>query len=385
MRYLMGTSDQERDLITSLHTKVASCYQKYTTYYGQNAVMGTPVAEKISTPAENEACLKGLIGEKAYQEVYSGVRPAAYAEKYAFNKCYQVKSNETSTVLAKYIDLPETAISCLKSVLGIKLYDEVNRGEKEVPYELKGEVNKCFGVPTKPFEATTGYKAPEVVLTCLEKALGKDVYQSIKNGSRPPSADEMKKGSACFDELNEIQKKFIPPPVEQVPFITEDNEKVNLADAKQEVSKKRNKVTDSKIIFSGLGPADSVVTIYIFSDPVVVTTKTDENGEWVYELKDPVTGGKHIAYATTRTDGGDVRSSIFNFEVEAAEPDLKDLYVEEVKVATTISKYMVFSLVILGVGLIILLGSIFVMRKTKDNQHNFFSTFKRLFTGYREG
>lgn len=369
-------------MITSLHEKVKSCYEKYTQYYTQNVVMETTVKEKIYTPLQNENCLKELIGEKAFQEIYSGVRQASYSEKFAFNKCYQVKSTQTPVILTKYNNISDSTVSCLKSVLGVDVYDKVNNNEKEVPYELKNEVDKCFGVSVKPFESTVGYKSPEEVVSCLEKALGKDNYFAIQNGSRSPTDEEKKKGSNCFDELNEIQRRFVPPPVEQVPYLEENNESVNVTAVKQETAKKKKKIIDNKVVFSGKGPKDSIVTIYVFSDPVVVTTKTDENGDWVYELKDPVTGGKHIAYATVKAEGQNVRSSLFNFEVSAAEPDLKEMFIEEIKVATPVSKYMIYSLVILGVGLVILLTGIFVIRRAHDNEHNFLSTFKRMLTGY---
>jgi hypothetical protein len=335
---------------------------------------------------ENESCLKEYIGEKAYQEIYSGVRVPSYPEKFAFQKCYENKSILTSEYLTKNKAISEETSSCLKSVLGLKLFESVKLGQDNVPYELKQEVDKCFGAKVRPFASSVSeYKAPDEILSCLEKAIGSDAYKSIKSGLRQPTDAEREKGKTCFNQLNEIQAKFVPPPVEQVPYLQEDNNTIKVNNSKQETNKKRNKIIDNKIIFNGKGPKNSTITIYVFSEPIVVTTKTDENGDWIYELKDPVDGGKHVAYATTKTSEGDVRSSVFNFDVSAAEPDLKDIFVEEFKTAPTVSRFMVFSLTIVGIGLVLLLGGIFIIRGTKENENNLLSTFKRLLTGYRQG
>jgi len=56
--------------------------------------------------------------------------------------------------------------------------------------------------------------------------------------------------------------------------------------------------------FSGSGLPNSFVTLYIFSTPIVVTVKTDENGLWTYTLDKPLEDGSHQLYVTTVDDGG---------------------------------------------------------------------------------
>jgi hypothetical protein len=381
LRYLVGTNQKDKVLISSIYEKVKSCYLQTTTVAEVNI---TPGVANPKTPLEKESCLISLIGERAYSEINSGIREATYLEKFAFGKCYPDKSFLASEYITNNEDFKNETISCLKSVLGVVLYESVRKGEKNVPYELASEVDKCFGANVKPFVSSVStYRIPGNILSCLKNVVGDNSFNLILSGQLQPTEEEKKGAKTCFDKLNSDQSKFVPPPVEQVPYLLEVNEEVKVNNAKQEVSKKRNKVIDNKIILNGKGPKDSVVTIYVFSEPIVVTTKTDENGDWIYELNDPVTGGKHIAYATVKTGAGDVRSSVFSFDVSAAEPDVNDIFVEESKATPTISKFMIFSLSVVGVGLLLLLSGIFIIRRTDENQHNFLSTFKRLLTGYR--
>jgi hypothetical protein len=56
---------------------------------------------------------------------------------------------------------------------------------------------------------------------------------------------------------------------------------------------------------SGVAAPNSVVTIFIYSYlPVVVTTTTDENGNWTYEFGGKLAEGRHEAYVSVNDDTG---------------------------------------------------------------------------------
>ena len=59
----------------------------------------------------------------------------------------------------------------------------------------------------------------------------------------------------------------------------------------------------TKIKFSGKSLPNSYVTIFIFSDPIVVTIKTDASGAWTYTLDKNLPDGSHQVM-TAITDGG---------------------------------------------------------------------------------
>lgn len=67
--------------------------------------------------------------------------------------------------------------------------------------------------------------------------------------------------------------------------------------------------------FEGKGLPDSFITLYIFSRPVVVVVKTDENGHWEYTLDKVISDGQHTVYAAVTNNGGEIeaRSETFVF------------------------------------------------------------------------
>lgn len=79
--------------------------------------------------------------------------------------------------------------------------------------------------------------------------------------------------------------------------------KLNIAKVEntQQPAEQKNLLT-----FSGVGPPDSIVTIFIYSDPIVVTTRTDADGNWTYTLDNQLGEGQHQAYVTVTTDTGRV-------------------------------------------------------------------------------
>ena len=60
----------------------------------------------------------------------------------------------------------------------------------------------------------------------------------------------------------------------------------------------------------GKGPANTILTLFIYSnDPIVVTVRTNENGEWIYELDKTLEDGEHEVYATITDDTGKIEST----------------------------------------------------------------------------
>ncbi|MEK7630603.1 MAG: hypothetical protein AAB417_01040 [Patescibacteria group bacterium] len=64
--------------------------------------------------------------------------------------------------------------------------------------------------------------------------------------------------------------------------------------------------TIDKIIVTGQAPPYSLVTLYIFSTPFVVTVKTNAEGAWAYTFDKELADGKHEVYATITNSKGSV-------------------------------------------------------------------------------
>ncbi len=79
---------------------------------------------------------------------------------------------------------------------------------------------------------------------------------------------------------------------------------------------KVSEVTQRKVLrIEGIGLPNVFVTIHIFSLPIVVVTKTDAHGRWVYELDRPLEDGEHEIYVVLTNNRGEItaRSEAFNF------------------------------------------------------------------------
>lgn len=64
--------------------------------------------------------------------------------------------------------------------------------------------------------------------------------------------------------------------------------------------------TVKMLTVKGTGPPNTFVTIYIFSMPIIVTVKTDANGEWSYTFDKELENGSHEIYATITSARGDI-------------------------------------------------------------------------------
>ena len=351
----------------------------WTTPQTSTQVSITPLTYK--SPLESESCIIKSLGETAYKETYKGVRNPTYTEHLKYGVCNKGEvKNSVITYYTKEEKIPKGTDACLRTVLGGGVYEKVRAGNTDVPHDLRGKVDRCFGVNPQAFEQARVYKAPDQVRSCLNDTLGETRFNEINSGASQPTEEERVKGSICFSKLNTNQSRFLPPPPEEVHYLETDPNIVELSDAVQETQKVNTQSLGGKLVFAGKSLANSNVYIYIYStEPIVVTTKADDNGDWVYELNQPLNGEKHIAYAATRTSEGKyVRSSVFDFTVVAAETDLQNQLVNEAQLTQEtgrgfIARVLVLAIV-LCVTIILILSSFKALRKkhgiqkTEDNQ-----------------
>jgi len=73
--------------------------------------------------------------------------------------------------------------------------------------------------------------------------------------------------------------------------------------------------------FQGKAAPNSVISLYFYSDlPLIVTVKTDEFGNWKYELKESLSDGSHEVYVALNDNSGKIvaKGSPLNFLVKEA-------------------------------------------------------------------
>lgn len=318
-RYKKPVSETDRMSLKNLENTIASCWKNAQSPAPSTSDKDEPEDQKH--PSEKEKCLLDVLDQQAYTAIQVGIRNPSFQERSLFEQCYGKIEPDETEYLTDSDTISDTTTSCLKEALG-DAYESAIQGTAHVPPLLQKQVDTCFGIEQKPFSQEKRYTVSATVRTCLVESLGEDTFESIRTGQNQPSVQEKEITKHCFEQINDTQEKFLPPPVEMVPFIDEDPHEIAIvyrSDSSEE-STKNIFSQNEPIVLRGNGPPHSLVSIYLYSEPIVVTTTTDENGEWIYELTKPLSNEKHIAYATVKTKTGRVvRSSVFDFTVVAAE------------------------------------------------------------------
>lgn len=63
-----------------------------------------------------------------------------------------------------------------------------------------------------------------------------------------------------------------------------------------------------KLKLEGFGPPNTALTVYVYSDdPVVLSVKTDSNGDWSYVLEDNLEDGEHQVYVAITEESGRIK------------------------------------------------------------------------------
>lgn len=129
----------------------------------------------------------------------------------------------------------------------------------------------------------------------------------------------------------------------------------------ENIASKENKTA---LILRGKALPNSIVTIYILSDPIVVTVRADANGNWTYVLDKPLVAGEHETFVTVaKPDGSLVRSEVTTFSIAKAAGGNQEEGL--VLVAESGNKFQVFitytaGLIVLAVAVLLV---IFFFRK----------------------
>lgn len=73
------------------------------------------------------------------------------------------------------------------------------------------------------------------------------------------------------------------------------------------------------LLFTGKSYSDSLVTMTVNSQPLVLTAKADSSGNWTYTLEKPLEPGKHEVYIEVNRDGPTEKSGPYPFSVAKAQ------------------------------------------------------------------
>ncbi|MFA6386176.1 MAG: Ig-like domain-containing protein [Candidatus Paceibacterota bacterium] len=127
-------------------------------------------------------------------------------------------------------------------------------------------------------------------------------------------------------------------------------------------------LTEKKEVkLKGQALPNSFITLYIYSTPIMVTVKTDSNGEWQYTLDKELENGNHTVYTATVNNTGNIvaKSTPFTFVKTAEAVTLQDLTPIQSSTSTTMVERPVFvqtkNIFFLGIVLLMIIGVILVL------------------------
>lgn len=119
------------------------------------------------------------------------------------------------------------------------------------------------------------------------------------------------------------------------------------------IANQKNKEEILKI--EGQAEADTIVSLFIYSAmPIVVTVKTDKNGNWNYELDKTLIDGKHEVYVVVNDGDGKIttKSAPFSFFIKEAKAVDQDSYLQTEIASIDIVNTMIYWYIAFGALLI---------------------------------
>jgi len=225
-----------------------------------------------------------------------------------------------------------------------------------------------------------------VTKTCVEESLTADRYAAINSGKSRPTAGEVTKMATCF-----APSKYILPsnfsPVDPMKVSKLDfSDKVTVSNLENVMTKVDSKDKQTLKI-TGKAAPNSTVILYVYSDPLVITTQSDSDGNWQYIIEDPLEPGKHEVYSIVDNgDGVYKRSDPMSFLISTASasdtnPNGLGLTLSEPpeKSATgsntSLIMYIVGSIAALAVGFV---GLFFIIRSHNKHKINLAEVNKKV-------
>lgn len=173
--------------------------------------------------------------------------------------------------------------------------------------------------------STTVIAPPTTIQTptvqdCVASAIGLERFTAINTATVRPTPEEIEKIKICFASSNYVVPSnfapVAPTGIKKLPIVK--TVKINSLENEKRIT---DNVEKNVLRFIGTAKPNSIVFIYVFSDPLVLTTTTDGEGNWEYVLEDPIEPGNHEVYSVVnRGDGVYERSDALSFTLsETAE------------------------------------------------------------------
>ncbi|MDP2685069.1 MAG: Ig-like domain-containing protein [bacterium] len=133
------------------------------------------------------------------------------------------------------------------------------------------------------------------------------------------------------------------------------------------------RIGQNNLVISGTGPPNTVLKLYIYSDPIVVTTKTDASGNFTYTLDKNLLDGEHEVYVTINDDTGKITKQSFplSFFIRRAQAVTEEEYLRgDVNIdsdgSLVVNKYVIPAVITVVALMLVFIGIFMLKRKQKE-------------------
>lgn len=281
------------------------------------------------------------------------------------NEVTSMEASTTSTSLNPGAELHPRLV--VERVID-QIRKEQETKEQQIKNELLLSLNRVVpDIDMKDLEKALSVKSEEIRRVVFSDDIDKKneiidiIVESggvVDQNKRDLLAKEVESGFLKLEEMANEQKNGV---------VDEKNFSVNEIKV-AEVSKKIDGTeTAKKIEFKGKALPNSFATLYIFSMPIVVTVKTDNDGYWNYTLDKELEDGKHQVYVGITDVKGNVvaKSKPLPFikvaqAVSAVEEEEIALAVETQEAPSFVGSGYFYALLVavslVIIGLIVLIG-----------------------------
>ncbi|KKR28945.1 MAG: hypothetical protein UT59_C0014G0001, partial [candidate division CPR2 bacterium GW2011_GWD1_39_7] len=124
------------------------------------------------------------------------------------------------------------------------------------------------------------------------------------------------------------------------------------------------------LTLSGVADPNTTIYLYIFSEPTVVSVKTDSNGNWTYNLDKKLASGKHEVYVAVKDDAGNIKTKsnpiVFILGGKAYAADTEGAPKQDTKKNQPLLYYIVFAISIVS---IIVSALFYILAKKHIKKH----------------
>ncbi len=156
----------------------------------------------------------------------------------------------------------------------------------------------------KPIEAYVR-EGDEEIKTCMEQRLGDD-YTRLASEQKRLNFDQFLSSRSCFAASRYVVPANLSPvdPSSIRELSTVPHTRVTLFDNVSPYFANKSKA----LTFKGVSEPNAVLLLFVYSEPLVLTTTADSEGRWSYTLEDPLEPGQHEIFVAVEKDGNIMRS-----------------------------------------------------------------------------